>query len=212
MAQPLTSIANYANACVRLLRSGTASREELLDAMQQTAAEALRANEIIRRAGGDSTRRYSRPLRVSMNDLVREVVTAEQSEINRQKIEVSLQLADGLPDVQVDRIQIQVVLRHLIRNALAALSCLSPEQRSLTIETLSAGDAVRVRVVDSGPAIDAATLSKMFEPYFTTKPGSLGLGLSVCQTLIKAHGGRLWAEPNPASGLTVQFDLPIIAE
>jgi C4-dicarboxylate-specific signal transduction histidine kinase len=105
-----------------------------------------------------------------------------------------------------------VVLMHLIRNALAAMSCLSPEQRSLTIETVSASDAARVRVVDSGPVIDAAILTKMFEPYFTTKPGSLGLGLSVCQTLIKVYGGRLWAEPNRTSGLAVQFDLPIIAE
>jgi two-component system sensor kinase FixL len=212
MAQPLSSIANYANACVRLLQAGTASREELIDAMQQTAAEALRANELIRRARGNSAHANPRRVLAAVNDLVREVVAAQEATVDGHKIKVSLRLADELPDVMVDRVPIQLVLQHLIRNAIEAMSGIPPEQRLLTIETLAAGDGASVRVVDSGPSIDAAILAKLFEPYFTTKPHALGLGLSVCQMLIKAHAGRLWAQPNNSSGLAVQFTLPFSVE
>ncbi len=212
MAQPLASIANYANACARLLQAGTASHEELIDAMQQMAAESLRANEIIRRVSGRSAHADSHRVPTSVNGLLREVVATQQAEIDGRRIRASLRLAESLPDVMVDRIAIQLVFLHLIRNAIEAMSGVPPEQRSLTIETLATAVGVNVRVVDSGPAIDPSILSKMFEPYFTTKPQALGLGLSVCQTLVKAHAGRLWAQPNNDSGLTVQFTLPLTLE
>ncbi len=212
MAQPLSSIANYASACVRLLQAGTASHEELIDAMQQTAAEALRANEIIRRVRGEAARGNSQRELLSINDLVREVVSAEQSEIEVQRIAVSLQLANDLPSIELDRIQIQVVLMNLVRNALEAMATISLQQRSLVIETGLVGNEVHVRVADSGPPVDPTVLARLFDLYFTTKPRRLGLGLSVCQMLVKAHGGHLVAEPNSTHGLTLQFSLPISVE
>jgi two-component system sensor kinase FixL len=212
MAQPLASIVNYANACVRLLRSGAASSEKLLEAMQQTAAEALRANEIMRRVREESARGGTHREPLNINDLVREVVAAEQSEIKGQLTTLGLQLADDLPSIEVDRIQIQVVLMNLVRNALEAMSDVPPERRALLIETGLVGNEVHVRVADSGPPVDPAVLIRLFDLYFTTKPRRLGLGLSVCQMLVKAHGGELRANANAAGGLTLQFSVPISVE
>ena len=114
--------------------------------------------------------------------------------------------------MRLDRVQIQVVLLHLIRNAIEAMSCQGCEQRFLGIETFSTADTVGARIVDSGPAIDPAILPRMFEAHFTTKPQGLGLGLSVCHSFIKTHGGRLWAQPNATPGLTVEFTLPFSNE
>ena len=121
------------------------------------------------------------------------------------------QLAEGLPRVQGDRVQLQQVLLNLIINAIEAMSGVGEGARELLISTRNEADGVSVEVRDSGPGFASATLERVFEAFYTTKPGGLGMGLSICRSIIEAHGGRLWASANLPRGASFQFALPALA-
>jgi signal transduction histidine kinase len=120
-------------------------------------------------------------------------------------------LAEGLPRVQGDRIQLQQVLLNLIINAIEAMHDVGEEERELLISTRNEPDGLSVEVRDSGPGFAPAALERVFEAFYTTKPGGLGLGLSICRSIIEAHNGQLWAIPNVPSGASFRFALPAIA-
>jgi signal transduction histidine kinase len=124
---------------------------------------------------------------------------------------VRTQLAEGLPRVQGDRVQLQQVLLNLIINAIEAMREVGEEERELLISTRNEPDGVSVEVRDSGPGFAPAALERVFEAFYTTKPGGLGLGLSICRSIIEAHNGRLWASANLPRGASFQFALPAIA-
>jgi signal transduction histidine kinase len=124
---------------------------------------------------------------------------------------VRTQLAEGLPPVQGDRVQLQQVLLNLILNAIEAMRAVGEEERELLIGTRNEPDGVSVEVRDSGPGFAPAALGRVFEPFYTTKPGGLGLGLSICRSIIEAHSGRLWASASLPRGASFQFALPAIA-
>lgn len=124
---------------------------------------------------------------------------------------VRTQLAEGLPPVEGDRVQLQQVLLNLIVNAIEAMRDVGEEERELLISTRNEPDGVSVEVRDSGPGFAPAALERVFEAFYTTKPAGLGLGLSICQSIIEAHNGRLWASPNVPRGASFQFALPAIA-
>ena len=122
-----------------------------------------------------------------------------------------MQLAESLPRVQGDRVQLQQVLLNLIINAIEAMRDVNEEERELLIVTGNEPDGVSVEVRDSGPGFAPAALERVFEAFYTTKPGGLGLGLSICRSIIEAHNGRLWASANLPRGASFQFALPAIA-
>jgi signal transduction histidine kinase len=122
-----------------------------------------------------------------------------------------MQLAEGLPRVQGDRVQLQQVLLNLIINAIEAMRDVGEEERELVISTLNEPDGVSVEVRDSGPGFAPETLEHVFEVFYTTKPGGLGMGLSISRSIIEAHGGRLWTSANLPRGASFQFALPAIA-
>jgi signal transduction histidine kinase len=123
---------------------------------------------------------------------------------------VQTQLAEGLPLIQGDRSQLQQVIINLIINAVEAMSGVSEGSRELLIGTgKDASGGVLVAVQDSGPGLNPESFDRLFNAFYTTKPGGLGMGLSICHSIVEAHGGRIWATPNAGSGITVQFALPI---
>jgi signal transduction histidine kinase len=148
-------------------------------------------------------------LRTSIPELA--LVALTRTEAANNGVLVRTQLAEGLPPVQGDRVQLQQVILNLIINAIEAMRDVGDEERELLISTRNEPDGVSVGVRDSGPGFTPAVLDRVFEAFYTTKPGGLGLGLSICRSIVEAHNGRLWASANLPRGASFQFALPAIA-
>jgi signal transduction histidine kinase len=148
-----------------------------------------------------------------LNEAVNEVIAMVRTVIAKNRIKVSTHLADGLVPVQGDRVQVQQVIVNLILNAVEAIASAEDGERQLRVSTQQTdGKAALVAVRDSGPGIDPAHLERVFEAFYTTKSSGLGMGLSICRSIIHAHGGRLWAEPSEPCGAVFQFTLPAVQE
>jgi C4-dicarboxylate-specific signal transduction histidine kinase len=146
----------------------------------------------------------SAPLNV--NDIIQEIINLTQTEL--QDVTLQLELDDRMPNVSADRIQLQQVMLNLVTNAADAMK--SVPLRTLRIQTqVDPGGALVVAIEDSGVGLNLGQLDQLFEPFYTTKPEGLGLGLSICRSIIEAHGGRLWAEPAPKSGALFKFTIPL---
>jgi signal transduction histidine kinase len=140
-------------------------------------------------------------------------VTLTRSEAVKDGISVRTQLAEGLPLIQGDRVQLQQVILNLILNAVQAMSGVSEKSRELLISTeQDASGAVLVTVQDSGPGLDPESVARVFDAFYTTKPQGMGIGLAICRSIVEAHGGRLWATTNEDRGATFQFTLPTSGE
>ncbi len=207
--QPLTAIANYAQACDRLLAKPHPDLTELRAALREIAAQAVRAGEIIRRV---RTLARSQPVERSLSDLntvVSEILELMQTDARVHRVRLRLELAEGLPQVSVDRVQIQHVILNLVRNGLEALSesgCAAGEVRICSGRTDS-GD-VELAICDNGPGVPAEELERIFDPFFSTKPSGTGLGLPISHTVVRAHGGTLGYRPNRPSGACFYVLLP----
>jgi signal transduction histidine kinase len=146
---------------------------------------------------------------LKINEVILEVVALTRGEVVKNGVSVQMRLAEGLPLIQGDRVQLQQVILNLIINAVEALSGVGEGSRELLITTGKAEpEGVLVAVQDSGPGLTPASLEHLFEAFYTTKPGGLGMGLSVCRSIIEAHGGRLWATANVVQGAAFQFTVP----
>ncbi|HYC21364.1 MAG TPA: PAS domain S-box protein [Candidatus Bathyarchaeia archaeon] len=206
--QPLGAIANYARGCVRRLRAGSGDQTELLRAVDEIAREALRAGEIIRRLRELVRKESPRQEPVDVNRLVREAVDIIEPEARRAGISLRLAAAPDLPRVACDGIQIEQVILNLLLNGVDALEAAGNGERTLEIETVaSLAGAVEVAVSDNGVGLPAPPVD-VFAPFFSTKTGGLGMGLSISRSIIEAHGGRLWATANYERGSTFRFTLP----
>ena len=206
--QPLTAISNYLKGCQRLLERGESQQEEVLaDAIGKAAGQALRAGDIIRRlrefvARGDGDRRIE-----SLPRLIEEAGILGLVGAKEQGIEVSYQLDPRADRVLADRIQVQQVLVNLIRNAIEAMVELA-DRRKLDIATQARGDGtIEVSVSDSGAGLASEVAAHLFQPFVTTKRRGMGLGLSICRTIVEAHGGRIWVAPRPGGGTVFHFTL-----
>jgi signal transduction histidine kinase len=146
--------------------------------------------------------------RFDLNAAINEVLVLAQSVTHRNEVSVQTRLADGLLPVLGDRIQLQQVLLNLILNAAEAMSSVEEETRELLISTEQDQTGALVAVRDSGPGIDAQHLDRVFDAFYTTKSSGTGMGLSICRSIIHAHGGKLWAEANEPRGAVFQFTLP----
>ena len=145
---------------------------------------------------------------MDLNEAIEEVVILTEAEARRDRVALRKELAADLPPVMGDRVQLQQVVVNLILNAIEAMATVEGRERDLVIKTqLGEGDEIRVAVRDSGIGFDPVSAERIFDAFHTTKPGGLGLGLSISRSIVESHGGRLWAASNDGPGVTFQFTL-----
>ncbi|GEM_PF-990355 len=206
--QPITAITLYTETCLARLQNGSFNPVEIRETLEKIAAQSTRTNAIIqhiRRFARQSKPQY---LTVRIKDMLDGIDDFLRLEIRRHQVQLYQTIAPDLPAVLADPIQFQQVILNLIHNAVDAMSA-STEPRTITLFAHSDREMVEIGVKDTGPGIAADVLNQLLHPFFTTKPDGLGLGLSISQSIIEAHGGRLWATPNPGRGITFHFTLPL---
>jgi len=209
--QPLTAILSNARAALRFLQSDRLDLGELREILQDIANDDKRASDIIRGVRSMLKQEEVEQETISINDVLRDMISLFHSEAVIRNIAVEMDLADPLPLVHVDRVQIQQVILNLIMNAAEIMSHSEPEGRKIFLQTRPVDyGAVQVAVRDFGPGIVEKDLDHIFEPFFTTKRSGLGMGLSISRSIIEAHGGRIWVENNPDKGVTFYFELPVL--
>ena len=206
--QPITAAVTYAFAARRWLSAEPPNFREVDDALSLIVKEGNRAGEVVGRIRALIKNVPARKDAVAINDAILEVIALTRTEAANNGVSVRTQLAEGLPRVQGDRVQLQQVLLNLIINAIEAMRDVGEEERELRISSRNEPDGVSVEVRDSGPGFAPATLDRVFEAFYTTKPGGLGMGLSICRSIIEAHNGRLWASPNVPRGAIFGFIAP----
>ncbi|HEY4592668.1 MAG TPA: MASE1 domain-containing protein [Thermoanaerobaculia bacterium] len=207
--QPLTAILSNAQAGQRLLAREPVDLAEVRDILHDIAEDDRRAGEVIKRLRAMLKKDEVKSLPLDLNELVEEVIDFSHSDLITRNVALTVELAPALPPVLGDRVQLQQVLLNLVLNACEAMKAKPTWERRLTMATApDADDGVRVSVVDRGTGIPADELERVFEPFFTTKEHGLGLGLSICRSIVAAHGGRLWASNNENGGATFHLTLP----
>ena len=207
--QPIAATVTNAQAALRWLGCQPPNLEEVRQALAHIVQDGIRAGDVVGRVRDLIKKAPPREDRLEINTAIREVIELTHGEAVKNGVSVQTELADGLPLIQGDRVQVQQVMLNLIINAVEAISGPSEGPRELLITSGKAGtDDVQVAVRDSGPGVPAADLERLFEPFYTTKPGGLGLGLSICRSIIQTHGGRFWASANSPRGAIFQFTLP----
>lgn len=207
--QPLTAIAAYTQACRRMVRNTSADNAPIAEILGRITDEALRAGEIIHRLKDLVRRRDGTRELCDLNGLIRQIEHLADVDARLHQVDLRLDLAAELPPVWVDAIQIQQVLLNLIRNAVDALDEPSTTDRELRVSTsVSEHGVVHVSVSDHGCGLPADMAAEVFQPFYTTKPGGVGLGLSISRSIVTAHEGRMWFERNADRGTTFHFTLP----
>lgn len=209
--QPLTAIQNYARGCVRRLRAGSPPADEICEAMESAAKQAHRAGEIIRRIRWFIRRDELELAPIDINAVIREAVDLMESEARHAAIAVDLELTPSLPWARGDAIQIQQILINLTRNSIEAMAGDREAPSKLTIRTFQQDDGdIAIMVIDTGFGIPVDIRDRLFEPFFTTKSQGLGMGLSICRSIIERHGGTLAIEENEARGAVIRFTLKVV--
>lgn len=209
--QPLFAIQNYTAGILRRWSAPEDCRPELREVIQQIAQESTRAAVIIRRVREFARKQLGERVSLSLNAIVREVLQLLGNELRQHKVEVTLSLAEHLPTVHVDQVQIQQVLVNLVRNALESMVVLPPRLRQVSITTFLGSGDVHCLVQDTGPGINQDVRRRLFEPFFTTKREGLGMGLSISRSIVEAHGGVLHAEALP-TGAAFHFSIPLLED
>ena len=207
--QPLTTIGNYAQSLVRRLDSGRYTPAILAEASQEIAIQAERAGDIVHRIRTFAHKRVAVQEQRALDGLVREAVALFGGMLSSApRIHIINRLPAGTR-VEADTLQVEQVMLNLLKNALDAMQDLPPEDRAIEIVLEREGPSYRISIRDHGVGMAPETMQRLFEPFFTTKPDGMGLGLSICTTIIEAHGGRLWAEANADTpGMVFTFTLP----
>jgi signal transduction histidine kinase len=207
--QPLVAIVGYNSACLRMLDSGNADPSELATAMEKCRAQAVRAGDILRRIRELTRKRAPTLAPNDVNATLRKVLAWVEDELERDGVRVSFELDPALPRAQADAILVEQVVLNLVNNAVDAMRNMPPGQRELLIQTAAEErNAVRVTVADRGAGIAPEHEAHLFTPFFTTKERGLGLGLSICRSVLEMHGGRLWHDNRPDGGAAFHFSLP----
>jgi two-component system sensor kinase FixL len=219
--QPLTAATSAIRAAQRMLpltfsATGLQRPADIHEAMDLAIEQALRAGQIVRRlrdfvSWGDVDKRLEEPRK-----LVEEAGTLALTGATERGIQVEHRIESGLPSVIVDRIQIQQVLFNLIRNAVDAMATAADKGadacarcRKLIVSVKSTdAETVEIAVADTGPGLALGVVDRLFDSFVSTKPGGMGMGLSICRSIVEAHGGRIWTEPNPGGGTLFRFTLP----
>jgi signal transduction histidine kinase len=211
--QPLAAIVANGSAALRWLAKQTPDLEEAREALTRAVADGHRANQIIESVRAMFKQTPQPKILLDVNDLVREVLTLTRSEIQRHRVAVQTQLTDGIPKTLVDRIQLQQVMLNLIMNALEAMDAVTDRPRVLSIKSaIHDSNGVLVMVGDTGIGIEPKNMRRIFDSFFTTKLHGMGMGLSICRSIIETHGGSLSASSGDPHGTVFQVILPTSVE
>ena len=207
--QPIAATVTNAQAALRWLGSRPPDLEEIRQALGRIVNSGIRAGNVLDRIRGLIKKEPTRTDQFDINDTIIDVVALTRSELSSNRVSLQTQLAQGLPLVEGDRVQLQQVILNLVVNAMEAMSGVSEGARKLWISTeINASNGALVAVRDSGPGLDPANLEHLFDAFYTTKPSGMGMGLSICRSIVEAHRGRIWAEANVPQGAVFQFTLP----
>lgn len=209
IAQPLAAARNNARAALNFLDRRPPDLAEVEEALRCLIANADRAGTIVDRMRDYIRKTPRRKHRFDINEAINETIALGRGAIVENCVSVELRLVEGLAPIEGDRVQLQQVILNLVLNAVEAMSGVNDGMRDLSIATdRSRTNNILVAVRDSGPGIDAQRRARIFDAFYTTKSGGLGMGLSICRSIIDAHGGRLWASANEPRGAAFQFILP----
>jgi PAS domain S-box-containing protein len=211
--QPLAAVATNAAACLRWLDRATPDLDAARRSVEWIVNDNNRASAVIQRVHALAKKAEIEKVPLDINDLVREVIALVQRELISQQVSVRTELAPALPLIVGDRVQLQQVMINLVMNGIEAMKSVTDRARELVIR--SDQDETRqviVSVTDCGVGISAENADRVFTPFFTTKSSGMGMGLSICRSIMEAHGGRLWASANLPHGATFQFSLPVSAD
>lgn len=207
--QPLSGIVTNASTCLRMLAADPPNIDGARETARRTIRDGNRASEVITRLRALFSKEDITTEPVDLNEATREVIAISLGELQGNRVMLRTELADGLPPVDGDRVQLQQVILNLLRNALDAMSAVEDRTRKLVIRTeQDESDFVRLTVQDTGIGIDSQNLDRLFDAFYTTKSAGMGMGLSVCRSIIERHRGRLWAAPNDGPGATFSFSIP----
>lgn len=209
--QPLTAIAAYAQACRRMVEGGQAKQDEILEILGRINDEALRAGAIVHRAKDMVRRRDARWIECDANALVRDIQPLAVVDARLHNVRLQFELQPDLPPVLADDVQIQQVVLNLIRNAIDAVMETARKDGEVTVRTGMAGaKEIQISVSDNGCGLPEGLDAKLFQPFFTTKRGGMGMGLSICKSIASAHGGRIVFSRNPDRGMNFSLILPAL--
>jgi PAS domain S-box-containing protein len=207
--QPLAGIVTNSGTCLRMLGASPADVDGAREAARRTIRDGERAAEVIARLRGLFSNRTLTMESLDLNEAMREVVALSLNDLHRQRVIVQAELADDLPMITGDRIQLQQVVLNLLRNASDAMVDVQERPRLLLIKTeREEGNRVRVTVRDTGSGFAPHSMGSLFDAFYTTKSGGMGIGLFISRSIVEEHQGRLWAEPNDGPGSTFAFSLP----
>jgi len=207
--QPLTAIATYAQACQRFLSQPDMDPADIADGLAQIENQALRAGEVIRRLRSFVRNREVRREPLDPNQLLDDLLMLAETDTRHHNVAIRLEHGENLPVIQADPVQMQQVILNLVRNGIDAMLDLPHDRRLLILSTHqnAAGD-VEFCVCDHGPGLGETAQAELFNPFFTTKPAGTGLGLAISQSIVRAHGGKVWYRPNPVGGACFCFSVP----
>ena len=207
--QPIAAVVTNAEAALRFLGRRPPDLAEVREGLDSIVKDANRAGDVIGRIRELIKKEPPRKDWVDINDAIIDVVALTRSELASNSVSVQTRFAQGMPPIHGDRVQLQQVILNLIVNAIEAMSGVSVGARELWISTeINASNGALVTVRDSGLGLDPACLERLFGAFYTTKSSGMGMGLSICRSIIEAHGGRIWAEANAPQGAAFQFTLP----
>jgi signal transduction histidine kinase len=207
--QPLAGVVANAEACLGWLDRETPNLNEARRSVEWIIEDGNRAGEVIRRVRALATKTNSQKAPLDVNHAVNEAIALVQRELLSHQVSLRIELSRALPVVLADRVQIQQVIINLMINGIEAMQTVTDRPRVLVIKSHRVeAHRVQVTVEDCGVGISAENANRLFDAFFTTKSAGMGMGLSICRSIIAAHGGRLWAEPNLPQGATFHFTLP----
>jgi len=205
----VTGIVSNGGAGLRFLAGDAPDLEEAREALRDIVRDGKRAGEVIARIRALTKRTAPPRERLDLNETVREVLTLIGDEARKRRVVIRTQFADDLSAVSGDRVQLQQVLLNLLMNAMDAMSSVEDRARQLVIITQNIDqEQLQVTVEDAGTGMDPNTMARIFEPFYTTKAGGMGMGLSISRSIVQNHGGRLWATANEGPGTSFHFTLP----
>ena len=209
ITQPIASARNNARAALNFLDRSPPDLCEVREALGCVVGDADRAGDIVDRIRDHIKKAPPRRWSLDLNEAINEVIALAQSLITKNAVSVQTHFTEGLLPARGDRVQMQQVVLNLILNAVEAMGSVKSAARELSISTeQDRASGALVTVGDSGPGIDPENLERIFEAFYTTKSSGVGMGLSICRSIIDAHGGRLWADANEPRGAAFQFTLP----
>ena len=207
--QPITAVLLNTQTAQRFLTRQQPDIERAKKALDRAVLNGMRVTEVVDRTHALVRKEPTRKDKLEINEAISEVIGLTRGEVLKNSVQLRTQLAEGLPVIQGSRVQIQQVMLNLIINAVEAMSQMSDDRRELLISTQDKSDCVLVAVRDSGPGLSEDAIERAFEAFYTTKSSGLGMGLSICRSIVEDHGGRLWATANVPKGAAFQFTVPI---